>query len=86
MREKTHERHRNDRAGCKSKECDAKRCIGKREVRLDPGDRGCPAADSGAIRHEGAERRQAPRQGRRHNRFRDKLETRVGHFGFVRHE
>jgi hypothetical protein len=79
--EKTHERHRNDRAGCKSQKRDAKRCIGEREVRLDPGDSGCPAADSGAIGHEGAERRQAPGQGRRHNPVRGKLETRVGHLG-----
>ena len=48
---------------------------------LDPGDSGCPAANSDAIRHEGAERRQAPRPGRRHNPVRGKLETRVGHLG-----
>ena len=79
--EKTHERHRNDRAGGESQKRQAKRCIGKREVRLDPRDSGCPGAHSGAIRHEGAERRQAPRPGRRHNPVRGKLETCVGHLG-----
>ena len=59
MGEKAHERHRHDRASRKSQKRDAKPCVGKREVRLDPGDRGRPAANSKAIRQEDAERRRS---------------------------
>ncbi len=81
MGEKTHERHRNDRASCECQKRKAKACIGKREVRFDPRDRRCPGANSNAIRHEDAERRQALRPGRRDNPVSGKLETGVGHLG-----
>ena len=84
-REKTHERHRHDRAGGKSQKRDAEPCVGKREVRLDPGDRRRPCANSKAIRQEDAERREALRPGRGDSSVGGKLEGRVDHLGLSGH-